>query len=337
MPERRVLHETRQVSKTRRTNNGGHLHIDRRHFLGLSAAAAAGCASHSGQPRPAQQATVRDRLWAFCNPVNADYYMVKKRSVMTPVESALYLGIPNIIMVNQFPHQELPPEDDGFFQPWRSPLDLHAYPTRMLRQVVWSIVGARGKTDVSERDEVIALAKRTPNFVGVMMDDFVRPGGHLGLSIEQLQEIRTALKSGDKPLDLWVTLYMASSGHKDQIKPGITSYLRYIDVATLWAWDHEDLPLIEAQVSALEQISPQTRKMLGCYTAALNPKGDPRWTPLSVEAMRYQCETGLSLLQQGRIEGIIIYANFLDLDWECMSWVRDWIRRVGDQPLGRSK
>lgn len=313
------------------------MQIRRRHFLGLgAAAAAAGSLPAFGQNRPAEPGTVRDRLWAFCNPVNADYYMVKKRSVMSPVESALYLGIPNIIMVNQFPHQDLNPDDEGFFQPWKSPLDLYAYPTRMLKRVVWSIVGARGATNSVERNEVVSLAKRTPNFVGVMMDDFVRPGGKLGLSIDQLQDIQRELKSGEKSLDSYVTLYMASSGHKDQVKPSITSYLKYIDVVTLWTWDHEDLPLLEAQVSELERIAPNTRKLLGCYTAAHTAQGNPRWTPLSVEAMRYQCETGLSLLQQGRIEGIIIYANFLDLEWDSMNWARDWIRRVGDQPLRRS-
>lgn len=306
--------------------------MHRRHFLGLGAAAAALSLPASAQSLQVRPGTVRDRLWTFCNPVNADYNYVKTRSVITPVESALYLGIPNIIMVNQYPSQpeNLDPNSDGFYQPWRSPLQLHAFPTRMLRRVVWSIVGASGKTNLPERNEAIALAKKTPNFVGMMMDDFIRKDGQGALTVEQVADISRELKSGDRKLDLYAVLY------EYQFESSFAEYLKYIDVVTFWTWRTQELARLEENFAVLERLAPKARKMLGCYTTSYDPKAAVRWTELPVETMRKQCETGLRWLQEGRIEGIIIYGNFLELDWDCMKWVRDWIARVGDQPLRKT-
>jgi hypothetical protein len=80
--------------------------VQRRQFLQSTAAVVAGlgCSSFAfGQICPPKTGTVRDRLWVFCNPRNADYNMVRQRSVMSSLESAVYFGIPNIHMVNQYP------------------------------------------------------------------------------------------------------------------------------------------------------------------------------------------------------------------------------------------
>ena len=82
------------------------LKVHRRRFLQTAAGvmASGGLASHGfGQLCPAKPGTVRNRLWVFCNPINADYNMVDKRTVMPPLESAVYMDVPNIIMVNQYP------------------------------------------------------------------------------------------------------------------------------------------------------------------------------------------------------------------------------------------
>src|ERR1035437_7373152 len=43
--------------------------------------------------------TVRDHFWLFGVPANVNFPYLHHRSLMTPVEGALYLSIPNIIMV----------------------------------------------------------------------------------------------------------------------------------------------------------------------------------------------------------------------------------------------
>jgi len=47
--------------------------------------------------------------------------------------------------------------------------------------------------------------------------------------------------------------------------------------------------------------------------------------------MEQQCETGLRLLKQKRIEGIIFLSNTVaDLGFESVEWTRNWIQKVGD-------
>lgn len=301
--------------------------MNRRTFLELAAAASSQVIPAISQVCSVKSGTVRDRLWVFCNPINADYDIVGRRSVISPLESALYLGIPNIMMVNQYPDPNIKPGEDGFYQAWRPPFELYAYPMKkLLKRVVWSIVGAGGKTNPDERREVMDMARKTPNIVGITMDDFFRKGG-ASLTPDQLRGIQHELKQSPKRLDLYVTLYTR------QLNDPIVEYLNQIDVVTLWTWETPDLENLESNLTKLEQLAPKTRKILGCYTTAFNPRHNPRWTALPLPAMRQQCETGLRWLKQGRLDGIMIYGNFLDFGWEVIEWTRDWVQSVGEVSL----
>jgi hypothetical protein len=305
------------------------LKVQRRQFLQTAAGVMASgglVSSGFGQVCAVKPGTVRDRLWVFCNPVNADYAFVRKRSVMSPVESALYLEAPNIILANQYPEAG----QEGWYKPWEPPFEQYTVALRLLKRVTWSIVGASGLTKDSEREQVIALAHHTPNFVGVFMDDFFRDGGSgnmASLSPDQLREIQRQLKGADRKLDLYVTLYTR------QLVPAIREYLDLIDVITLWTWETAELANLEVNLSKLEKLAPKSRKLLGCYTTDYDPNRTPWWTALPVPKMQHQCETGLRWLREGRIDGIIIYGNFLDLDWEVVDWTRNWIQKIGDSKV----
>lgn len=63
------------------------LKVHRRRFLQTAAGLTAGyglSSSAFGQLCPVKEGTVRDRLWVFCNPINADFAYVRKRSVISP-------------------------------------------------------------------------------------------------------------------------------------------------------------------------------------------------------------------------------------------------------------
>jgi hypothetical protein len=67
------------------------LKMRRRQFLRAATAAAAGVGFSSsvfGQVCPPKAGTVRDQLWLFSNPRDADYPVLRKRSVMSPFEAA---------------------------------------------------------------------------------------------------------------------------------------------------------------------------------------------------------------------------------------------------------
>ena len=264
----------------------------------------------------AQEGTVRDRLWLFAAPTNANINYVGRRSLMTPVEGAYYLSIPNIMII-QFGGEIA---QYGRFDP---PFDQYAIGMRPLKRVLWSVVGGGGATIAEERKEVLALAKRTPNFVGVYMDDFFtgkKEGKLAVLTLDELREIRDQAKGPGKKLDIWITFYTS------QLDLPVGDYLKMIDVLTLWTWKPAELVNLEANLS---RVPPGVRKTLGCYFFHYGEK-----KPLSVPDMKRQCEQGLEWLRQGRIEGMVFLANtVMDLGFECVEWTREWIQKVGDTRL----
>ena len=318
------------------SNHRAGFEMHRRRFLQTTAAISASCAfPHlaAGQLCPVKPGTVRDRLWVFCNPVNGDYEYVRKRSVMTPLEGAVYLGVPNMIMVNQYPERNgrtpLHPGQDGWYMPWVPPFELYAFPLQVEKRVVWSIVDAGGVTYDWERKQVLAMARRTPNFVGVFMDDFFREEGPkvASLSVEELRGVQRELKGGSKKLDLYVTFYT------QMLKRPVVEHLKQIDVITYWMGETAEIDRLDANLASLKKLAPGSRILLGCYTADYDGKRTPMWLPLPVAKMKHQCEVGLEWLRQGQIEGIIIYGNFFDLGWDSITWARDWVQRVGDTKI----
>lgn len=276
-------------------------------------------AAAAAQPPGPDAPTLLDRLWIFTCAANSDFPHIGRRSVMTPVEGAFYLGVPNIIVV-QSSEKEAP---YGRLEP---PLVQYAVPMRRLKRVVWSVVGSGGFYSASETREVLELAKTMPNFVGIMLDDFFtgqKEGKRARLTVEELAQIRAQLKRIRPNLEVFVTLY------DRQLNLPVADYLELIDVVTLWTGRPEGLANLEANLQKAERLAPKARRMLGCY---LVDYGRKQGMPLA--AMQLQCQTGLRWLQQGRIEGIIFLGNTtMDLGFESVEWTRQWIEKVGSMRL----
>ncbi|NUQ62176.1 MAG: hypothetical protein HUU20_06795 [Pirellulales bacterium] len=295
--------------------------ISRRDLFKATAAGAAGMSlAHAALAQaPAAGETVRDRLWIFTCAANSDFPHIGRRSVMTPAEGAFYLGVPNILMV-QSSEGEAP---YGRLQP---PLAQYNVALEPLKRVVWSVVGSGGFHSPEETREVLEMAKTTPNFAGIMFDDFFTgrtEGSRAKLTVEELADIRRQLKAIRKDLDVFATFYTS------RIDLPVRDYLDLIDVLTIWTGDPEQLANLEANLKKIEAVAPKARKMLGCYVVHYGKK---QGTPLA--AMKHQCETGLRWLKEGRIEGIIFLGNTtLDLGYESVKWTRQWIQEVGDTRL----
>jgi len=233
---------------------------------------------------------------------------------MTPAEGALYLGVPNLIMVR---YNDRP----------APPFDQHARALSPLDRVVWSVVGAGGRT---ERDEVVVvrdLASRFPNIRGVMMDDFFRgrdaDGGIAVFDLEELAALRGRLVVDGRKLDLWVVLY------RHNLDPSVRDHLAQCDVVAFWTWRAEELDALERSFEDVERLAPSPRKVLGCY---MWDYGTGK--PMPISSMEHQCRLGLHWIREGRIEGMIFLASCIcDLGLETVDWTRRWIREVGDMEL----
>ncbi len=295
--------------------------LTRRHLL-TTAAGLAGCGLESpvlaGAPA-AEEAMVGDRLWIFTCAANSDYPIMRRRSVVTPVEGAFLLGVPNIIVVQSS-------ETEARYGRLESPFAQYTVAMRPLKRVVWSVVGSGGFHSPKETQEVLELARSTPNFAGIMLDDFFtgqKEGKRAQLTVEELAGIRRYVKQIGKNLDIFVTLYV---NHLDL---PLRDYLELIDVITLWTGNPEQLVHLEANLKKAEALIPKTRKMLGCY---LVDYGKKQGTPIPL--MKLQCETGLRWLRERRIEGIVFLGNTtMDLGFDSTEWTREWIRQVRDTRL----
>ncbi len=265
------------------------------------------------------QETVLDRLWIFTCAANSDYLHIGRRSVMTPVEGAFYLGVPNIIVVQSSEAEAR----HGRLEP---PLAQYAVAMRPLKRMVWSVVGSGGFHSAKETAEVFELARQAPNFAGIMLDDFFtgqKEGKRAQLAVEELAALRRRLGEINKRLRIFVTLYTS------QLNLPLRDYLDLIDVVTLWTGNPDELVNLEANLKKAEAVAPKTRKMLGCYVVDYGRK---QGTP--VPLMKLQCETGLRWLRERRIEGMIFLGNTtMDLGFESVEWTRQWIRSVGTSRL----
>jgi hypothetical protein len=260
---------------------------------------------------------VRNHLWIWGHEAGSHnaYLGTSVKSRMTPSEAAFYMGIPNLIFVvfNNTP------------QP---PFDQHALAFSPLKRVVWSIVGDGSSTRNNEQndlEEVLRISRKYPNINGAMMDDFFVPPDKQPplsrVSVEGLQKFHNHL-AGDR-LDLWVVLY------QHEMHQPVKEYLDECDVVTFWTWQPERLSNLKENFAHFESIVPNKRKVLGCYMFDYNTN-----KPIPLDLMKYQCEQGLAWLKEGRIDGMIFLASCIcDLEMEAVEWSRDWIARVGDQPV----
>ena len=267
--------------------------------------------------------TVRDRFWIWGHEAGSHDHGggLPWTSRMTPAEGAFYLGVPNMIMVRYRDRSGTPLP--------LPPYDQYALAFRPLRRVVWSCVHAAGVTEPEEDQRVVDLARSNPNICGAMMDDFFydegdKRGPELAVHTpDELRGLRDRLRSGDRPLDLWVVLY------QHQLPRPVREHLEHCDVINFWTWNARDLPAQEESFGRLEDLAPASRKVLGCY---LWDYGDRQ--PMPLDLMEQQCVQGLEWLRQGRIEGMVFLASCIcDMGLPAVEWTRQWIAEVGDSTL----
>lgn len=141
---------------------------------------------------------------------------------------------------------------------------------------------------------------------------------------EDLAKAKERMQSiGGRKLDLSAVVYSR------QLDPEILPYLKDVDTILFWVWMAKDLKDLEAHMRRLKELFPDKKVFLGCY---LWDFGTGQLMPM--ELMQLQCETGLKWLKAGEIEGMIFLCNnVMDKNLKAVNWTRDWIAKVGDDPL----
>ncbi len=273
--------------------------------------------------------TLRDKLWLFASPAHDDdiYFRsnsgrFSRRSRITPAEGAWMLDVPNMILVTS----------QGCPMPYSE--DAYGYMESFCRmdKILWSVTGSGGFRVGSEEGFICELTKKYPNISGAFLDDMFADWGieteeelraREEKYIAQLAEIRSKLDASDKRLELWATTYTRALG---KFTPKLYDAL---DGITIWNMDAKSVGDMEGDFERWENFLPSKRKMLGLYFYDY-----PRDCAYTDEQMEVQCELGRRLLKEGRVEGVIFLTNcVMGIGLSSEYWLRDWIRRVGDEVI----
>jgi hypothetical protein len=258
------------------------------------------------------------RVWPFSD------YRLPGTSRMTPTEGALYLGVPNVIFL-RYSGRPLP---SGFGH--------YARRLTPFKRIVWQVNISPGRkgpvqmswTDLDEEEhaEIRRLFWQHRNFVGVILDDYFKNPSKL-IKASGPAAVRK-VKASFPRAEFWDRVYTVN------IESTNKEHLALMDVVSIWTRKYDDLVDLERNLTKLETLYPQMRKVLGVFMWEY--LGDKR--PIPLDRMKHECEVGLRWLKAGRIEGMAFCGSpMCDMGVEAVEWVRRWIRQVGDEPVPRMK
>ena len=265
---------------------------------------------------------LKEKFWLFASRAHDDDIFYAKdgvdlkrcRSRITPGEGAHMLGLRNIIMVSS----------DGIPVPFS--VDAYGYMESFCRMknVWWTITGSAGCRVGNEEEFILDIASKYDNVTGAFADDLFTAGYEPHEVKELLEKSRKILDKADKHIELWSTNYIAN--YKIFAYPEIFEAL---DGITVWNMYTEEARYMEAQFEVYEKLLPQKKKMLGIYLYDYIKR-----KPISVDDIMHLCELGRRWIKSGKIEGLIFLTNCnMGLGFECEYWLRDWIKKVGDEEI----
>lgn len=246
--------------------------------------------------------TMRSKIWAWAHEVNAHHgaFGISMESKATPAEGARAFHAGSVLMLMP-PSEEQAAQVTGF------------------DQVIWRITSDTGFDFSKSIDTVKALAGKHNNIKGVIIDDLTSTEIGRGMTPEHLAKVREQARSGDVTLELWGVLYTMNFGI-----PQIGEYMSNLDVVTFWTWEAKDLVDLEANYAKGERVVNGKPIVLGIYVYDF---GGYRQMPMDM--MRYQCDTALKMLKEGRTKGVILLAT-CDSDYPipAVDYAKKWTAEV---------
>ncbi|MEY4776756.1 MAG: hypothetical protein RL759_1269 [Verrucomicrobiota bacterium] len=317
----------------------------------------------TSQAQQAEPNTVRDRLWLFGVPADGPRLFYEGAgyrggSRITPAEGAHWLGVPNLMFITQPWNQ---PPAMAREKAWKTVTtkEQYAISFQSLKRVQWAAVGSGGLGGLAEVPDIVTLAKDYPNITSIYLDDFVtRPytkradGTTVGtpaMTEAQLKSMRTQLGKAGRPMEVWTTIYTHEFDRKHpdfkDCEPPLADQMKHFDVVVLWTAKSADLRDLEKNLTLLESIKPKNcRIALGIYLwgywdkdpAKADDKSYVMGRPVPLDLMEHQCGLGLKWLKEGRVSDLVILGLAgIDQGIPSAKWMRDWIKKNGDQNLNR--
>ncbi|NLZ36524.1 MAG: hypothetical protein GX897_03490 [Clostridiales bacterium] len=256
---------------------------------------------------------LRERFWLWGHPEGRynNLYGNMRISRMTPMEGCLYLGICNTFMVPVGVDVNRRQYNKSF---------------KTLRQVGWEVYDAGVNPEIIE--PFIAEAADFPNIGCVVFDDFQRGDGYKKIPPENLWKIKARLKENEvRPLDMWMVLYTHEFGLDKAKDEDFRRYIEPFDGIIMWTWKESDVPLINDKFEIFKELTPNNRRMLGCY---LYNFGEDRQATSG--AVKWQLDRYREMIMTGEAEGVVLHTNTMaDLDYEAYDTAVEWMEKHGDE------
>lgn len=264
---------------------------------------------------------LRDKFWLWGHPEgrynqNADGFGCPDISRMTPMEGCLYLGVRNTFMVPVAVDVNRRQYNKSF---------------KTLNQVGWECFDAYDRPEII--DEIIEEAKDFDNISCVVWDDFKSAyedgiPRYKKVPLESFKEINNRFRNNEvRSLDSWMVLYTYQFGLDKEEDEEFQAYIEASDGIIMWTWEEKDVPLIPEKFEIFKTLTPDTRRMVGCY---LYNFGEAKQA--TGEAVKWQLDYYRELLLKGEIEGVVLHTNTMaDLDYEAYDVAVRWMEEHGDE------
>lgn len=256
---------------------------------------------------------LRDKFWLWGHPegrYNNDYGNTKI-SRMTPMECCLYLGIRNTFMV-----------------PVRVEVNRRQYNKSFttLKEVGWECFKAGSNPEIIE--PYIEEAKDFPNIGRIVLDDFCVQNRTGAVTEETLWKLHERLHNNHvRPLDMWMVLYTYEFGLDEKADKEFTKLIKPFDGIIMWTWCEKDVPLIPEKFEIFKKLTPNNRRMFGCYLYNFGEKKQA-----TGKAVKWQLDYYYEKIMAGEAEGIVFHTNTMaDLDFEAYDVAQKWIAEHGDE------
>ena len=261
--------------------------------------------------------TIRDIVWLWATPSRdkPGEHTVATYAQANAVQKAKLLDAPNMM----FGGQGLPDDQDR--------AEAMMEEVSHLPGIAWEISADGGSVPpfVYEKRmaQIRALVDKYPRIQGVILDDMSTVARGKGFKPEHIRQIRSMLPGKYSSVGIWGVVYTMSLDDK-----GINDYIKELDVILLPEWHANKVGQLEKHIAYLEEKFPDKPIILCLY---LYDYGNGR--RIERKYIEQQFDIAVKLAQQGRIIGIEM--TTIDDDADAVAWMQDWMKRVGDMPIGQ--
>lgn len=265
---------------------------------------------------------LRDRLWLWAMKPNvlqeSGELKGQPRSTLTAEQAIQRTGLRNVFLAGQLEISEQSlasmPSAERIICKW----SMHQY-LHNPHGVRLDVEGVCQRLLATKE-----LARQDRRVEAFLVDDFSTASAKAGITSEHLAAFQYLNATTRPQLPLFATIYTLSLE-----QPGLSDLLRYFDQLVVPLWHATEIESLPQRIERCAELSGN-KPMLVCLY--LYDFGNS--VLVSRAAMQRQLDIVEPLLRSRRITGLLFCGScMMDLNWESMDCVIEWIERVGDDRI----